>query len=195
MGSVYIGSIRVYAASPKWAYPPEGRAGKGEAREAGEARPRHRSVSSVHAALGAREKQTVNWKDWKVWSIGVAALMAVTIVAACGGSASPPGVIRSKHINAYHYGERWPLTVEKAELICQNAHNPAGDGLILTRVFVKARGETYAVNGLARDLIESDPTIHDIYSGNIWRSHSTIPGLRIDIGPLIDEGLKLCGAR
>jgi hypothetical protein len=50
-----------------------------------------------------------------------------------------------------------------------------------------ADGKTYAANGTAKNhgnYLDIDP---------IWAPHPDVPGLKIDISPVIDAALALCG--
>lgn len=77
------------------------------------------------------------------------------------------------------YGEDWPLTVDEAKVRCEGA----------MAVVVEADGETYALNGVARQA--GYPNVDPI-----WRDHPDVPdGMdpwKVNIGPLIDLGLELC---
>lgn len=74
-------------------------------------------------------------------------------------------------------GSAWPLSVAKGVLRCRE---PGA-------VTFEAGGMVYAVNGIARqsgECAEIDP---------IWVDDPDIPGAKMDIGPIIDRGLELCG--
>lgn len=93
----------------------------------------------------------------------------------------------AKTIKQSDYGEKWPLTVPEATLLCKGWGS----------VYVYVNERYYPVNGLA----ESQQMI-DTYIGkpiynlqDIWAFDPVYGpeyGLRISIGPLIDDGLKLC---
>lgn len=69
----------------------------------------------------------------------------------------------------------WPLTVPEGVLRCRN----------MAVTFTAPDGTTYAVNGTARSK----------YPGlePIWKPHPEVSGARMDIGPLLNKGLTLCG--
>jgi hypothetical protein len=73
-------------------------------------------------------------------------------------------------------GKQWPLTVDSGTLSCDGS-----DGV--GSVTFETGGKLYAVNGLARQDGYADIT-------PIWAKAGY--GLRKNIGPLIDRGLKLC---
>ena len=85
----------------------------------------------------------------------------------------------SRKITAEEYGDRWPLSVEKAKLCCRHSV-----------VWVKVNRTKYGVNGTSYSLLRRHGfTVHQIEQ--IWRPHPEIEGLRVNIGPLIEDGLNL----
>jgi len=98
--------------------------------------------------------------------------LAVTLMA-CGqpSSPSPAGI----QVTRAQYGDRWPFTIESGYLDCI----PPG------AVVFRSQSGAYAVNGLAesRGFADVDP---------IWRDDPVNPGLKINIGPMIDLGLQQC---
>lgn len=85
----------------------------------------------------------------------------------------------SREITDDEYGDRWPLTVDKAKLCCR--HNA---------VWIEVNGKRFGLNGLAKGFLERHGyTVHELEE--IWRPDPEIEGLRVSIGPLIDDGLKL----
>ena len=83
----------------------------------------------------------------------------------------PPG----EWVSKTEVGDPWPLTVEGGWLDCI-----AGDEIVF-----RSGEKAYAVNGTASDhkYARIDP---------IWRRSPSIAGTRINIGPLLDRGLKVC---
>jgi hypothetical protein len=83
------------------------------------------------------------------------------------------------------FGEDWPLTVPYAIVHCKNI---TAGGMELHVVTLTAPdGTRYALNGTAQDKTsypEIDP---------IWAPNPHVDGLKIDISPVIDAGLKRCG--
>lgn len=83
------------------------------------------------------------------------------------------------------YGDDWPLTVPYAVTYCENI---IAGGMNLQVVTLAAPdGQMYAVNGTAQahtDFPVVDP---------IWADHPNVEGLKINMGPVIDAGLALCG--
>lgn len=73
----------------------------------------------------------------------------------------------------------WPFTVDTATLMCS-------EGAGGQRVTVSANREMYALNGTAKS--QTDLPHFDV----IWRDDPNTPGVKVDIGPMLDRGLALC---
>ena len=87
-------------------------------------------------------------------------------------------------ISQADYGKAWPLTIPEATLYCEQ-----------NMVWVVYRRIAYPVNGMASAGLAKryrSLTVHPIE--DIWLHDDRYPGtgLRINISPLIDDGLKLC---
>ncbi|WP_233422350.1 DUF2511 domain-containing protein [Curtobacterium oceanosedimentum] len=82
------------------------------------------------------------------------------------------------------FGDEWPLTVPYAVVRCKNI---TAGGMDLNVVTLDAPdGTRYAVNGTAQahtSYAEIDP---------IWAPDPNVDGLKINMSPVIDAGLKLC---
>ena len=89
---------------------------------------------------------------------------------------APDGTAR---ISRSEYGEAWPFTVAEGVLRGIALGGP------LVEVSFTANGVTYAVNGVAR----SNKKYHPLE--DIWVKDPHLPIARINIGPIIDRGLKL----
>ncbi|MGN8050086.1 DUF2511 domain-containing protein [Curtobacterium sp. 22159] len=82
------------------------------------------------------------------------------------------------------FGDDWPLTVPYAVVRCKNI---TSGGMHLNVVTLDAPdGTRYAVNGTAQDHT-SYPKIDPI-----WAPNPNVEGLKVDISPVVDAGLKLC---
>ena len=92
-------------------------------------------------------------------------------LAACGGPDVPHG-----YVSRADLGDRWPLTVPSGVLGCQ------GNSISFT-----SGSTTYAINGTAKNLHPEWPDIEAI-----WAFRPDSPGIRMDIGPLLERGRKLC---
>lgn len=80
-------------------------------------------------------------------------------------------------ISQAEYGDKWPFRVKQGQLTC----------IPYSKVIFRAHGRVYAVNGMA----SGDRRFAEIRL--IWRDDPKIRGLKINIGPIIDRGLTLCG--
>jgi hypothetical protein len=113
------------------------------------------------------------------------AIAACTFAAGCDSSSpgtnGSSGEAQTREISKADLpkGDRWPLTVNSGLLRCEGSN---GFGAV---VFRAPDGMDYGVNGVAlgKHFADIKP---------IWRKDPDSPGLRIDIGPLIDIGLTLC---
>jgi hypothetical protein len=78
-------------------------------------------------------------------------------------------------ISAATWGEGWPLTVDRGRLELRNKHHV---------IFIAGRRQ-YAVNGLAKQNKWYRPI------DEIWADNPDVPGLKKNIGKLIERGLSL----
>lgn len=112
--------------------------------------------------------------------LATAICFAIVMLAVPGLSAARQGgqEAGSVVIKKGQYGKRWPFTVKSGTLSCVS----------VSSVIFKANGRVYGVNGTA--LTHGYPRINPI-----WRLDPAYPksyGLRVNIGPIIERGLKLC---
>jgi len=100
----------------------------------------------------------------------------ILILCGCDESTTSSDASHRVRVTESEYGDKWPLTVDSGEIECID------DYFI---VFHVTNGKTYALNGAAtsRGFPEIDP---------IWRDNPNLPGIKINIGPLIGRGLALC---
>lgn len=123
-------------------------------------------------------------KTKKSWSgYGLLFFVAISFyvyVARPWESSPSPVIIPTKHtsenqITQANFGDKWPLTVSSGEIQCINQ-----------MVIFTVQGTIYAVNGTAKT--------HSNYKDirEIWADSPQGMGLKKDIGPLINYGLKLC---
>jgi hypothetical protein len=89
-----------------------------------------------------------------------------------------PLPVNEAYISRAEYGEAWPFTVEDG-ILAGRARGRMGVVTFTTG------GVTYGVNGIA----VADPANAKVET--IWAHNPNIPGLRINIGPIIDRGLSL----
>lgn len=93
-------------------------------------------------------------------------IAAVPLMTACAG----------EEISRAEFGDRWPFMVDAGTLHCD----------LPNRVTFKTDGVAYGVNGAA--VAYGFPPINPI-----WRNDPSIPGAKVNVGPLIERGLKICG--
>lgn len=81
-------------------------------------------------------------------------------------------------------GTEWPLTVDYAILACEP--KTAGGMDLQIATLTAPDGTVYALNGTAKD--------HTDYAdlAPIWADDPDVEGLKINIGPLIDQARALC---
>ena len=92
------------------------------------------------------------------------------------------GAGNSKTVRAADYGDAWPLTVSEAKLVCEGPY----------AVFLKVDDRYYGVNGMGRNYV-NDRYLTDSYPlESIWLHDPRAQDSRINISPLLDDGLVLC---
>ena len=74
----------------------------------------------------------------------------------------------------------WPFSVESGVLQCNDQRH----------VLFVADGNTYAINGTARDAMKAGAAYKDV--NEIWLDNPQSAGAKISIQPVIDAGLALC---
>ena len=102
------------------------------------------------------------------------------IVCSAGIALVVPNVATSGSVvvSKAKFGKRWPFKVKPGVLRCD------GSGGVGAVTF-SANGKSYALNGIAKQ--QGAPPVDPI-----WRNNPSIPGTKVDIGPMIERGLKLC---
>jgi hypothetical protein len=95
--------------------------------------------------------------------------------SAPGGSNIPPGRVE----RATWTDGPWPFTVDYATLMCAKGND--GD-----RVTVTANREMYALNGTAKSA-----NLWPDFDA-IWADDPAIPGVKVNIDPMLQRGLTLC---
>ncbi len=89
------------------------------------------------------------------------------------------------YVTAEEFGDKWPFTVSNGRLGCLNTRI-LGNVEVSDIVFTTG-GKTYALNGTAQDsgkYLDVEP---------IWKNNPDPFIPKVNIGPMISEGLKLCG--
>lgn len=106
-----------------------------------------------------------------------------TPIAAPAKARAEPGIFKVK-ITEHEYGSRWPFTVKEGVLICKDSGIKVGT-TEMKEVLFTANKITYAVNGYAKGL-RNHPDVR-----KIWANDLAEPGLKKNIGPIIDRALNL----
>ncbi len=105
-------------------------------------------------------------------------LGAVAMFFALTVGAQPVLADGSARVTKTQYGRRWPLTVGAGVVHCQR----------LAVTFTAPDGRTYAINRIAISA-HRGRDVNPIWS----RAPQGSDRSRLDIAPIIDRGLKLCG--
>lgn len=102
------------------------------------------------------------------------------LLAACSSTPTPrePLTGNGADLDRADFGDTWPLTVDSGTVYCL-------DGAVTFYTY----GHEYTINGTARTLHPTWPTIDEI-----WAPNPDVPGTSIDISPVLDAGLALCDA-
>ena len=78
----------------------------------------------------------------------------------------------------------WPFTIERGELTCTGpADNP---GVFI----VTETGDMFALNPAAIHMAHEVGAVADL--DPIWREHPELPGVRVNVSPVIVYALTLC---
>ena len=101
-------------------------------------------------------------------------LLLVIAAIACGSD--------SVTVKEEDYGDRWPLTVTEAELFCKEYY----------AVYVKVGDHQYGVNGFGATYVKNNYPATSREIEDIWRPDPRGINPHANIGPLIDDGQKLC---
>lgn len=114
----------------------------------------------------------------------LAVAILVLFIAACGGCET------GKPISEKQYGRsNWPLTVSEATLHCRYVAGVRN----VKMVWVESEGYAYPVNGTAKSTLQSEmPWLKIQPIDRIWRNSPTVRGTRVNIMPLINDGLAVC---
>jgi len=97
--------------------------------------------------------------------------LAVLSVTGCG---------RAGAIKRQDFGDKWPFTVDSGTIACPGPQE----------VVFEANGRKYALNDVAQQR-KREKNYYDIYE--IARSDPNTGGSKVDINPIIERGLALCG--
>ena len=111
--------------------------------------------------------------------------VTAVLIIACTNNVSNETLssVNEKIISKRDYGKEWPFTVDQGILKCDN-----------NAVIFISNGRTYGVNGTAksRGRNQGYSDIEDIWAFDPLFSDGGNNEVRINIGPIISDGLKLC---
>jgi len=92
---------------------------------------------------------------------------------------APPTQTSSISLKASDFGDEWPFTVD-GELDCLPVSETTGS------VILRSGERIYGINGIAQNSGNFAPI------ESIWKDNPQIPGAKMNIGDVIDRGLKIC---
>lgn len=101
-------------------------------------------------------------------------LPVMLALAGCGGE-------KTESISQADYGAKWPFTVEKAELLCED-----GPPSALVRT---GDGKLYALNGSARSRASQNGWLD---GRSISKPNASLPGTTMDYSEFTERAMKLC---
>lgn len=111
-----------------------------------------------------------------ILSLGIFIALIIGLFNYCALPKQPAATVKRPNVSSTTFQGEWMLTVDSGELLCETPN---------TVIFIAPDGTKYAVNGIAKSRGYADIQ-------PIWKDNPQIPGTKINIGSLIDEGLKLC---
>lgn len=107
-------------------------------------------------------------------TVALIAMFATLTVTGCGGAADP-GTRSVTRAEIEQAGKKWPFTADTATLTCKD-----------NAVTATIDGKMYALNGTAK----SRKAGADLTA--VWAEDPNMPGLRVNVGDVIELGLELC---
>lgn len=126
-------------------------------------------------------------------------LSLTLVITSCNNG---PKVLNEKKISSSEFGDKWPLTVDEGTLQCVQFEVNGVNPEVLRGVIFKTKDKTYSVNGVAAShgvdygfeeisvITKVDlKTKNEMMKVGVSEKDATI---KMDIGFLLEEGLKLC---
>lgn len=115
------------------------------------------------------------------------------ILFSCNNQSATESDAPQKFVSRSMFGDKWPLTIDKGTLKCLDYGGV---------VFISEDGQIYGVNGTAKTYGKTAgySDIENIWAEDLVTKKSLMEAgvseedasSKINIGPLLDEGLKLC---
>jgi hypothetical protein len=114
--------------------------------------------------------------------LGISILIVIAVVLGwiLFGGSDDDAASSGLHVSRAQMSDDWPLTVEAGTLRCE-----------ASAVTIEVDGVTYWVNGIAGGRAEANGWV-DVEA--IWAADPDIPGMKINIGAILNPGLDLCDA-
>lgn len=106
-------------------------------------------------------------------------LLTLILTLSFGASAAE----KSKEIDGTSYGDKWPLTFEKAKVSCVNR--------VYAFVYDINTDDRYPLNGMAKDAVKSGK-MEGSNLDDVWKDDPDYEGVKISISPLIEAANALC---
>ena len=126
-------------------------------------------------------------------------ILTFTIIS-CGGNG--PKVLNEKAISKEEFGDKWPLTIEKGIIQCVQYEIDGVNPELMKGVILVDGEKTYGVNGTAKSQgkVLGYEDITTILSDDVKMKEEAMrlgasekdATVKMDISPILDEGLKLC---
>ncbi|MGV3613352.1 MAG: DUF2511 domain-containing protein [Fluviicola sp.] len=126
-------------------------------------------------------------------SLYITIVLAQFILFSCNSESTTESDAPQKFVSRSMFGNEWPLTIDKGTLKCLDYGGV---------VFITEDGQIYGVNGTAKTYGKTAgySDIEDIWADDLVTKKSLMEvgvsekdaSSKISIGPLLDEGLKLC---
>lgn len=136
-------------------------------------------LAIVAGGCGQHEPQSVpvtgSTLTAMISSIATSTTSSSPIPVVTASHVSPPAIRAPGEVRREDFGEKWPLTVDAGIVRCNNGAVTFASG-----------GVSYDVNGTAMTRNRGRKI------DEIWAANPTVSGLKIDISPILDLGLKLC---
>ncbi|CAM7108742.1 DUF2511 domain-containing protein [Salmonella enterica] len=98
-------------------------------------------------------------------------------------SSSAIAAEKFKEIDGAAYGDKWPLTFEKAKVSCVNR--------AYAFVYDIKTDDRYPLNGMAVDAVKSGK-LEGSNLDDVWKDDPEYDGVKISISPVIDAATALC---
>jgi hypothetical protein len=107
-------------------------------------------------------------------------LFAVGLIVFCSSAFSAE---KTQMLDGASFGDKWPLTFEKATVSCVND--------VYAFVYDTATDDRYPLNGMASSAVKSGK-MEGYDLDTVWKDDPDYSGVKISISPVLDAALSLC---